>query len=65
MNQEKFEKECKEPVDLDACYEALQKLIDGKHRMHIPARPDDEDMLISRALRELKESREVQLIKNA
>ncbi|MGG3454219.1 hypothetical protein, partial [Paenibacillus rhizolycopersici] len=58
MNQEQFENECKKPVDLDECYEALQRLINREHTLHVPARPDDEDMLLSRALRELKENRE-------
>lgn len=55
---EKFEEACKEPVDLEACHKALQLLIEGKHSLHIPPQLNDADILISRALRELKEWRE-------
>lgn len=59
MNEtEKFEQACRNDVDLEACYRALQLLIDGKHSLHIPPLIDDADILISRALRELKEWRE-------
>jgi hypothetical protein len=58
MNEtEKFEEACREPVDLDDCYKALQLLVNGEHNLHVPPQIDDADILISRALRELKEHR--------
>lgn len=54
---ERFEAECKAPVDLNECHNALQLLINADHSFHIPPRLDDADILISRALRELKEYR--------
>jgi hypothetical protein len=55
--QEQFEKACKEPVILGECYAALQCLIDGRHSLHVPPMIDDADIILSRALRELKEFR--------
>lgn len=36
--------------DIEACMEALQRFIDGKPRMSIPAQPNDDDLLIDKAL---------------
>jgi hypothetical protein len=58
LNQEEFWRKCKEPVDIDEAHEALKRFIDHKGKLHIPARPNDDDMLLSRSLRELKELRE-------
>jgi hypothetical protein len=57
LNQEEFNKIYKEPVDLNEAHEALSRFIDGKQILQIPARPNDDDMLLSRALMELKELR--------
>lgn len=53
MNQEEFERQCKEPVDINECHKALQKFIDRTFSLSVPARPDDPDMLICRAFNEL------------
>ncbi|OZB98111.1 hypothetical protein [Paenibacillus sp. XY044] len=57
MTQEEFNELYKEPVDLFEAQAALNRFINGKGVLRIPARPDDDDMLISRALSELKKLR--------
>lgn len=49
-SQEKFEEEFAKPVDLEECDNALTSLIHRKHTLNVPARPDDEDMLLSRLI---------------
>lgn len=57
MTQEEFDKKCKEPINILAAHSALSRFIDGRGKLHIPVRPEDDDMLISRALNELHEAR--------
>lgn len=39
-------------------YEALQRFIDGKHTLHVPPLPTDEDVMFSAAINELSRLRE-------
>ncbi|KAA9007282.1 hypothetical protein F4V43_02000 [Paenibacillus spiritus] len=64
MTQEEFDKGYKEPVDLDEVHAALKRFINGKARLSIPASPDDDDMLVSRLMDEVKRYRELGEIKN-
>ena len=48
-----------DPVDIKKCRDALQRFIDREARLCVPAQPDDDDMLISRALDELEQARKV------
>ncbi|MFI2856897.1 hypothetical protein ACH6EH_07125 [Paenibacillus sp. JSM ZJ436] len=57
MNQEEFNEQYKQPVDLDEVHAALQRFINGKGRLCVPARPDDDDMLICRLMYEVKKYR--------
>lgn len=57
MTQDEFNKKYNEPVDLVEAHAALNRFINGKGILRIPASPDDDDMLISRALTELKNMR--------
>jgi hypothetical protein len=41
-------------VDILACRQALYRFCQGKQRMYVPAREDDDDFLISAALDELE-----------
>ena len=47
----------RDPVDISECREALSRLIHHKTRMSIPAQPNDDDILIGRALNELEKAR--------
>ena len=58
-NQEKFDIEYDKPVDVQDCYKALTDFIKRKAILRVPARADDPDMLIGRALRQLKQAREL------
>lgn len=56
-NVEEFNNKFDEPVDIDDAHNALNRFINGKQKLHIPARAEDDDMLICRALMELKKLR--------
>lgn len=65
MKNKTFEDRWNEPVDTEACREALQRFIDGKQRLCIPANHDDDDILLTRALDELDRLRlELELCKD-
>lgn len=58
LTHEEFMLKRLEPVDIEVAYDALQRFIDsGYCRMRVPARLDDDDMILSRALDELKRYR--------
>lgn len=53
MNQERTEQRFTDQQMRDA----LQRLIEGKHSLHIPPQPDDEDFVIAAAIDEALKSR--------
>ena len=55
-NQEKFDIEYAKPVDVQECHKALTDFIKRRAILRVPARADDPDMLISRALRQLTDA---------
>lgn len=57
MNQEEFDIKCKEPINILAAHSALIRFTDSREKIYIPAMPEDDDMIISRALNELQEAR--------
>ncbi|MET3209706.1 UNVERIFIED_CONTAM: hypothetical protein ABIC26_002653 [Paenibacillus sp. PvR008] len=57
MTQEEFDKQYNDPVNLVEAQSALSRLINRSSALKIPATPEDDDMLISRALNELKNMR--------
>lgn len=44
-------------TDIEQCRAALNRFCQGKERMSVPARPDDDDMILASALDELDKSR--------
>ncbi|MBE7897168.1 hypothetical protein G7L40_00390 [Paenibacillus polymyxa] len=54
MTNEEFLRKCDEPVDIEKVERAIENLIHGKPRFSIPVQPDDDDVLVNRALQELK-----------
>jgi hypothetical protein len=58
LDQERFNREYNEPVELSLAHEAISRFIYGKDcRMSVPAHPNDDDMILTRALRELSRYR--------
>jgi len=58
LDQEQFNKEYNEPVNLELAHEAINRFIVGRVcRMSVPAHPNDDDMILTRALRELSRYR--------
>lgn len=60
MNKVEFDEQFYSPVNLHSADSALTRFINGKGRLSIPASPNDDDMLISRTIRELTEMRIIQ-----
>ncbi|QWU14297.1 hypothetical protein SAMN04487895_101597 [Paenibacillus sophorae] len=58
MNQDEFDKKCKEPVDLSMARSALTRLINRTAVIRIPMNPNDDDVLIYRLMNEVKKHRE-------
>ncbi|MNK84469.1 hypothetical protein D3C87_1043180 [compost metagenome] len=58
MTFEEFQTKCKEPVDTEKAMAALQRFVRREATLPVPATPEDDDILISRALSELEELRE-------
>jgi hypothetical protein len=62
MTFEEFKTECQKPVDVDKCRYALQRFINGEGVVSSSSalsikKPDDDDILLLRALDELDELR--------
>lgn len=54
---EEFQLKCKEPVDTEKAMAALGRFIKREATLPVPATPQDDDIIISRALSELDELR--------
>lgn len=59
MTYEQFMEKSKAPVDIEACEAAISRAAKGRIIMRIPARIDDDDILLSRAIKELERLREL------
>jgi hypothetical protein len=57
MNAETYEKLCMEPVDVDAAREAAVRIMAGKARLSNEFNPNDDDVLVFRAIAELERYR--------